>query len=110
MALHMPFDSPKAKELNIQIFEIIYHFALKASCKIAATEGPYEMWVGSPAEQGQLQHDLWGMTLTNLWDWTLLMMKIAKDGLRNLLLTAHMPMALTSQMLGFNECFEPYTR
>jgi ribonucleoside-diphosphate reductase subunit M1 len=110
MALRMPFDSPEAKELNIQIFETIYHGALEASCEIAAKDGPYETWVGSPAEQGQLQFDLWGVTPTNLWDWSGLKQKIARDGLRNSLLVAPMPTASTSQMLGFNECFEPYTR
>jgi len=110
MALRMPFDSPEAKELNIQIFETIYHGALEASSEIAARDGPYETWVGSPAEQGQLQYDLWGVTPTDLWDWSTLKAKIAKDGLRNSLLVAPMPTASTSQMLGFNECFEPYTR
>jgi len=110
MALRMPFDSPEAKELNIQIFETIYHGALEASCEIAAKDGPYETWVGSPAEQGQLQYDLWGVTPTNLWDWSGLKQKIAQHGLRNSLLAAPMPTASTSQMLGFNECFEPYTR
>jgi len=109
MALRMPFDSPEAKELNIQIFETIYHAALEASNEIAARDGPYETWVGSPAEQGQLQYDLWGVTPTDLWDWSTLKTKIAKDGLRNSLLVAPMPTASTSQMLGFNECFEPYT-
>jgi ribonucleoside-diphosphate reductase subunit M1 len=110
MALRMPFDSPEAKELNIKIFETIYHGALEASCEIAATDGTYETWVGSPAEQGQLQYDLWGVTPTDLWDWSLIKEKIAQHGLRNSLLVAPMPTASTSQMLGFNECIEPYTR
>lgn len=110
MALHMPFESPEAKLLNKQVFETIYHAALEASSDIAETEGPYETWVGSPAEQGKLQYDFWGVTPTQLWDWTTLKEKIAKTGLRNSLLTAPMPTASTSQMLGFNECFEPYTR
>ncbi|PFH49976.1 hypothetical protein AMATHDRAFT_75912 [Amanita thiersii Skay4041] len=109
MSLRMPFDSPAAKQLNIQIFETIYHAALEASCELAEREGPYETWVGSPAEQGQLQYDLWGVTPTDLWDWDTLKGKIAKHGLRNSLLTAPMPTASTSQILGFNECFEPYT-
>ncbi|RDB14667.1 Ribonucleoside-diphosphate reductase large chain [Hypsizygus marmoreus] len=109
MALHMPFDSPAAKELNIQIFETIYHGALEASAEIAEKDGPYETWVGSPAQQGQLQFDLWGVTPTGLWDWASLKEKIARTGLRNSLLTAPMPTASTSQILGFNECFEPYT-
>ncbi|KAF8644660.1 hypothetical protein AX16_008320 [Volvariella volvacea WC 439] len=109
MALRMPFDSPAAKQLNIQIFETIYHGALEASAEMAEKDGPYETWVGSPAQQGQLQYDLWGVTPTDLWDWTTLKEKIARVGLRNSLLTAPMPTASTSQILGFNECFEPYT-
>ncbi|EGN98576.1 hypothetical protein SERLA73DRAFT_92011 [Serpula lacrymans var. lacrymans S7.3] len=109
MALRMPFDSPEAKELNIQIFETIYHAALESSSELAEKEGPYETWKGSPAEQGQLQFDLWGVTPTDLWDWTSLKERIARTGLRNSLLLAPMPTASTSQILGFNECFEPYT-
>lgn len=109
MVLHMPFDSPEAKKLNIQIFETIYHGALEASAEMAEKDGPYETWMGSPAQQGQLQYDLWGVTPTDLWDWDSLKAKIAKTGLRNSLLTAPMPTASTSQILGFNECFEPYT-
>ncbi|KAG5645982.1 ribonucleoside reductase large subunit Cdc22 [Asterophora parasitica] len=109
MALHMAFDSPAAKELNIQIFETIYHGALEASVEMAIADGPYETYEGSPASQGQLQYDLWGVTPTGLWDWATLKEKIAKHGLRNSLLTAPMPTASTSQILGFNECFEPYT-
>jgi ribonucleoside-diphosphate reductase subunit M1 len=110
MALRMPFDSPAAKELNIQIFETIYHAAVEASSELAERDGPYETWVGSPAEQGQLQYDLWGVTPTKLWEWKNLKEKVARTGLRNSLLCAPMPTASTSQILGFNECFEPYTR
>lgn len=110
MALHMPFDSPEAKALNIQIFETMYHGALEASVEMAERDGPYETWMGSPAQKGQLQYDLWGITPTDLWDWASLKEKIAKSGLRNSLLMAPMPTASTSQILGFNECFEPYTR
>ncbi|KAJ3847068.1 ribonucleotide reductase [Lentinula lateritia] len=109
MALKMPFDSPEAKELNTKIFETIYHGACEASCEMAKTDGPYETWIGSPAQQGQLQFDLWGVTPTDLWDWNTLKENISKYGMRNSLLTAPMPTASTSQMLGFNECFEPYT-
>ncbi|KAJ3988084.1 ribonucleotide reductase [Lentinula detonsa] len=109
MALKMPFDSLEAKELNWKIFETIYHGACEASCEMAKTDGPYETWMGSPAQQGQLQYDLWGVTPTDLWDWETLKENIAKYGMRNSLLTAPMPTASTSQMLGFNECFEPYT-
>lgn len=109
MALRMPFDSQAAKELNIKIFETIYHASLEASCELAERDGPYETWMGSPAQQGQLQYDLWGVTPTDLWDWTSLKAQIARHGLRNSLLVAPMPTASTSQILGNNECFEPYT-
>ena len=109
MALRMPFDSLQARELNKKIFETIYHAALDASSDIAAVDGPYETWKGSPAEQGKLQFDLWGVTPSDLWDWTSLKAKIARTGLRNSLLIAPMPTASTSQILGNNECFEPYT-
>ncbi|KAE9384358.1 PFL-like glycyl radical enzyme [Gymnopus androsaceus JB14] len=81
----------------------------QASCKMAKADGPYEAWMGSPAQQGQLQYDLWGITPMDLWDWDMLKENIAKYGIRNPLLTAPMPTASTSQMFGFNECFEPYT-
>ncbi|KAJ6561425.1 ribonucleotide reductase [Mycena vulgaris] len=72
-------------------------------------DGPYETYQGSPASQGELQYDMWGVTPSSLWDWDTLKAKIAKTGLRNSLLTAPMPTASTSQILGNNECFEPYT-
>lgn len=110
MILRLPFDSDGARALNKQIFETIYHAALEASCEIAAVEGAYETYPGSPASQGELQYDLWGVTPSDLWDWAELKGKIAQHGLRNSLLVAPMPTASTSQILGFNECFEPYTR
>ncbi|EGV66036.1 ribonucleotide-diphosphate reductase subunit rnr1 [Yamadazyma tenuis] len=109
MALRLPFDSQEAKELNIQIFETIYHGAVEASIELAATEGAYESYPGSPASQGLLQYDLWNRKPTELWDWDTLKQKMAKHGLRNSLLVAPMPTASTSQILGNNECFEPYT-
>ncbi|EWC45910.1 ribonucleoside-diphosphate reductase large chain [Drechslerella stenobrocha 248] len=109
LALRMPFDSPEARYLNQQIFETIYHASCEASVELAAELGPYETFQGSPASQGQLQYDLWGVTPTELWDWAALKAKIAKHGMRNSLLVAPMPTASTSQILGFNECFEPYT-
>ncbi|KAJ6585358.1 ribonucleotide reductase alpha subunit [Mycena capillaripes] len=109
LALRMPFESPAAKELNQQIFETIYHGALEASAELAEKEGPYETYQGSPASQGELQFDMWGVTPSALWDWAALKAKIARTGLRNSLLTAPMPTASTSQILGNNECFEPYT-
>ncbi|KAI9573683.1 ribonucleotide reductase [Boletus coccyginus] len=110
MILRLAFDSVEAKELNLKIFETIYHAALEASCEMAEKEGPYETFRGSPADHGQLQYDLWGVTPTDLWEWTSLKEKIAQIGLRNSLLVSPMPTASTSQILGFNECFEPYTR
>ena len=109
LALRLPFDSPEAKQLNIQIFETIYHGALTASCDLAKVHGPYETYEGSPVSQGILQYDMWNVTPTDLWDWDALKKEIAKHGVRNSLLVAPMPTASTSQILGFNECFEPYT-
>ncbi|KIY64463.1 hypothetical protein CYLTODRAFT_380833 [Cylindrobasidium torrendii FP15055 ss-10] len=109
MALRLPFESAEARKLNQQIFETIYHAAAEASCEMAVTDGPYETWEGSPASQGQLQYDMWGVTPSDMWDWDTLKAKIAKHGMRNSLLCAPMPTASTSQMLGNNECFEPYT-
>lgn len=109
LALRMPFDSPQAKQLNAQIFETIYHAAVESSIELAVEEGPYSTYEGSPASKGQLQYDLWGVTPSDLWDWASLKEKLAKYGLRNSLLVAPMPTASTSQILGFNECFEPYT-
>ncbi|KAK5095636.1 ribonucleotide-diphosphate reductase subunit rnr1 [Lithohypha guttulata] len=109
LALRLPFESPEARRLNVQIFETIYHAALTASCDLAKQLGPYETYEGSPISQGQLQYDLWGVTPSDLWDWGSLKDKIAKYGVRNSLLVAPMPTASTSQILGNNECFEPYT-
>lgn len=109
LALRMPFDSPEAKNLNIQIFETIYHAALTASCDLAKELGPYETYPGSPVSQGILQYDMWNVTPSEMWDWASLKAKIADHGVRNSLLVAPMPTASTSQILGYNECFEPYT-
>ncbi|KAJ5455921.1 Ribonucleoside-diphosphate reductase large chain [Penicillium daleae] len=109
LALRLPFDSPEAKQLNIQIFETIYHGALTASADLAAKLGTYETYPGSPVSQGILQYDMWDRTPTDLWDWASLKARIAEVGVRNSLLVAPMPTASTSQILGFNECFEPYT-
>ena len=109
MALRLPFDSQEARELNIQIFETIYHAAVESSIELAEQEGPYETYEGSPASKGLLQFDLWNRKPTELWDWDTLKQKLAKHGLRNSLLVAPMPTASTSQILGNNECFEPYT-
>ena len=101
MALCMPFDLPKAKVLNIQIFEAIYHAMAEVSTDMVETEGPYESWEGSPASQGKLQFDLWGVTPMDLWDWDKLKAWFQHIGMRNSLLCAPMPMASTSQILGF---------
>ncbi|RKF57597.1 Ribonucleoside-diphosphate reductase large chain [Golovinomyces cichoracearum] len=109
LALRLPFESSEAKYLNRQIFETIYHAALTSSVELAKKDGTYETYEGSPASQGELQYDMWGVTPTDLWDWDSLKEEIKQHGLRNSLLVAPMPTASTSQILGFNECFEPYT-
>lgn len=109
LALRMPFDSPEAKHLNKQIFETIYHGALTASMDLAKIHGPYSSYEGSPVSKGELQYDMWGVTPTDLWDWASLKEQIKQNGIRNSLLVAPMPTASTSQILGNNECFEPYT-
>jgi ribonucleoside-diphosphate reductase subunit M1 len=109
LLMRYPFESDEAKRLNQQIFETIYHAALEASCELAQQHGVYETYEGCPVSKGQLQYDMWGVTPTDLWDWTTLKADIAKHGVRNSLLVAPMPTASTSQILGFNECFEPYT-
>ncbi|CAN6452556.1 unnamed protein product [Victoria cruziana] len=107
--LGMPFDSEEARQLNKDIFETIYYHALKASSELSAKEGPYDTYHGSPASKGIFQPDMWGVIPSNRWDWSALRKFIAKNGLRNSLLVAPMPTASTSQILGNNECFEPYT-
>lgn len=104
-----PFDSPEAKQLNIDIFETIYHAALVESNVLARKEGAYESFEGSPASQGMLQFDLWGVTPSDRYDWKGLKADIQETGIRNSLLVAPMPTASTSQILGNNECIEPYT-
>jgi ribonucleoside-diphosphate reductase subunit M1 len=108
--MRMPFDSERAKELNVKIFENMYYAALEASCEIAERDGTYETYEGSPVSKGILQPDMWNYDLSNSdLDWPALREKIAKHGVRNSLLVAPMPTASTSQILGNNECFEPYT-
>jgi ribonucleoside-diphosphate reductase alpha chain len=103
------FDSPEARQLNKDIFETIYYSACTASKDLAAEDGAYETWEGSPASKGQLQFDLWGVTPSDRWEWDVLKDEISKHGMRNSLLVAPMPTASTAQILGNNECFEPYT-
>ena len=104
-----PFDSDEARALNREIFETIYYAACTASKDMAKEEGAYESFKGSPASEGKLQFDLWGVTPTDRWEWSVLKEEIKEHGLRNSLLLAPMPTASTAQILGNNECFEPYT-
>ncbi len=109
MMLRHAFDSDEARILNKNIFETIYYAALCASKDIAKKDGPYESFKGSPISEGQFQFDMWNVTPTNRWDWETLRKEIKEFGVRNSLLVAPMPTASTSQILGNNECFEPYT-
>ncbi|CAB9509654.1 Ribonucleoside-diphosphate reductase large [Seminavis robusta] len=110
MLLKIPFDSPIARQLNKDIFETIYFGACTASCDLAAVDGPYETYEGSPASKGKLQFDLWDVTPeSGRWDWDGLKEKIAEHGMRNSLLVAPMPTASTAQILGNNESTEPFT-
>ncbi|HBE11164.1 MAG TPA: ribonucleoside-diphosphate reductase subunit alpha, partial [Flavobacteriales bacterium] len=104
-----PFDSDEARALNREIFETIYYAACTASKDLAKEEGAYETFKGSPASEGRLQFDLWGVTPTDRWEWDVLKDEIKEHGMRNSLLLAPMPTASTAQILGNNECFEPYT-
>ena len=104
------FDSPEAKKLNEEIFETIYFGAMEASMEIAKEEGTYKTYEGSPVSKGIFQFDMWGIAPSSKrWDWTKLKREVKKHGVRNSLLLAPMPTASTSQILGNNECFEPYT-
>jgi ribonucleoside-diphosphate reductase alpha chain len=103
------FDSDEAKEMNARIFETMYHAALEASSELAEVEGSYETFEGSPASQGVLQFDMWEGETKLHYDWDALKDRIKEKGLRNSLLMAPMPTASTAQILGNNECFEPYT-
>jgi len=103
------FDSPEAKLLNKQIFETIYYASLTASKDLAKIDGTYESYKGSPISEGKFQQDLWGVEATDLWEWDVLREEVKKHGVRNSLLLAPMPTASTSQILGNNECIEPYT-
>ena len=108
--MKLAFDSQEAQDLNSAIFETMYHAALEESAQLAKEEGSYETYEGSPVSQGVLQFDMWdNPKLSGLWDWDKLKKTIKKSGLRNSLLVAPMPTASTSQILGNNECIEPYT-
>jgi len=111
LMMKLAFESEPARRLNEDIFETIYFAACEASCELAAVEGPYETYKGSPASRGQLQFDLWGKKpKSGRWNWDGLKEKISRHGLRNSLLVAPMPTASTAQILGNNESFEPYTQ
>jgi ribonucleoside-diphosphate reductase alpha chain len=108
--LRMPFESAEAQQLNKDIFETIYFAAMEASMELAKVEGPYSTWEGSPISKGIFQFDMWNVTPSSgNWDWEKLRQQVVEHGVRNSLLVAPMPTASTSQILGNNECFEPYT-
>jgi ribonucleoside-diphosphate reductase alpha chain len=110
--LRLPFTSQEAKDLNQEIFETLYFAAVTASMEEAEKDGPYSTFKGSPMSKGEFQHNMWGIKdneLSGRWDWVALRKQVKKHGVRNSLLVAPMPTASTSQILGNNECFEPYT-
>ena len=105
----LPFESPEAKALNREVFETIYYAAMTASKDLSKELGPYETYQGSPVSKGIFQYDMWNVTPTNRWEWNVLKEEVKKYGVRISLLLAPMPTASTAQILGNNECFEPYT-
>jgi ribonucleoside-diphosphate reductase alpha chain len=110
--LRLPFTSDEAKKLNQEIFETLYFAAVTASMEMAKEEGPYSTYEGSPISKGEFQHNLWNIKdeeLSGRWDWASLRKEVLANGVRNSLLVAPMPTASTSQILGNNEAFEPYT-
>jgi len=107
--MRFPFDSPEAIQLNKEIHETIYYAAMTASKDLAKVEGTYESYPGSPVSKGIFQYDMWGVQPSAGWEWGILKEEVKKYGIRNSLLLAPMPTASTSQILGNNECFEPYT-
>jgi len=109
LMLRMPFESDEAKLLNKAIFETMYFAGVTASKDLAIKEGPYESFKGSPISEGKFQFDLWDVKPSGRWDWESLRKEVMEHGVRNSLLLAPMPTASTSQILGNNECFEPYT-
>jgi len=110
MLLKLPFDSEESRKINKEIFETIYYGAMETSMELAIKDGAYQTFKGSPVSKGIFQFDMWGVTPdSGRWDWYELKQKVRKNGVRNSLLVAPMPTASTSQILGNNECFEPYT-
>ena len=104
-----PFESDEARKLNRELFETIYYAAMTASKDLAIQDGPYTTFKGSPVSKGVFQFDHWGVTPSGRWEWEALKTEVKKHGVRNSLLLAPMPTASTAQILGNNECFEPYT-
>lgn len=104
-----PFESEEARTLNKEIFETIYYASMTASKDLAKIDGPYQSYEGSPVSKGEFQFDMWGVTPSNRWEWDVLKQEVMEHGVRNSLLLAPMPTASTAQILGNNECFEPYT-
>lgn len=107
--MRYPFESEEARKLNSEIFETIYYASMTASKDLAKIDGPYETFAGSPVSKGIFQFDMWNVTPSGRWEWDVLKEEVKKHGVRNSLLLAPMPTASTSQILGNNECFEPYT-
>lgn len=109
LLLRLPFESPEARRLNKDIFETIYFASMEASMDLAKEQGAYSSFAGSPLSEGKFQFDLWQVVPSDRWDWEKLRQEVMTHGVRNSLLLAPMPTASTSQILGNNECFEPYT-
>ena len=109
LLLRLPFESPEARKLNKDIFETIYFASMEASMELAKEQGAYSSFAGSPLSEGKFQFDLWQIAPSDRWDWEKLRNEVMTHGVRNSLLLAPMPTASTSQILGNNECFEPYT-
>jgi len=105
----LPFESEEARALNREVFETIYYASMTASKDLSKVNGPYETFEGSPVSKGVFQFDMWGVTPSSRWDWDVLKEEVKTHGVRNSLLLAPMPTASTAQILGNNECFEPYT-
>ena len=107
--MRLPFESEGARKLNSEVFETMYYAAMTASKDLAKVEGAYETFAGSPVSKGVFQYDMWNVTPSTRWEWDVLKEEVMKYGVRNSLLLAPMPTASTAQILGNNECFEPYT-
>jgi len=105
----LPFESEEARALNREVFETIYYASMTASKDLSKVNGPYETYEGSPVSKGVFQFDMWGVTPSSRWEWDVLKEEVKTHGVRNSLLLAPMPTASTAQILGNNECFEPYT-